>query len=52
MGRLGNTNDISDAAAFLISEHASYISGTTLVVDGAYSLNGIQYDPRTDAGHE
>lgn len=49
LSRLGNTDDICDAAAFLISDRASYISGTTLVVDGAYSLNGIQYDPRDDA---
>lgn len=52
MSRLGNTDDICDAAAFLLSDRASYISGTTLVVDGAYSLNGIQYDPRGDAARE
>lgn len=52
LGRLGNTDDICDAAAFLISEQASYVSGATLVVDGAYSLNGIHYDPRSDTGQE
>jgi glucose 1-dehydrogenase/3-dehydrosphinganine reductase len=49
MGRLGSTDDICDAAVFLISDRASYISGTTLVVDGAYSVNSIQYDPRVSA---
>lgn len=48
MSRLGHTDDICDAAMFLISDKASYISGATLVVDGAYSLNGIQYDLRTN----
>ena len=46
MSRLGNTDDVCDAALFLISDLASYVSGTTLVVDGAYSINGIRYDPR------
>jgi glucose 1-dehydrogenase len=48
-GRLGTTDDVADAAAFLVSEQASYISGATLLVDGAYSLNTIHYDPR-DSG--
>ena len=45
-GRLGTTTDIADAAVFLVSDESSYVSGATLVVDGAYSLNTIQYDPR------
>ncbi|HEY2473065.1 MAG TPA: glucose 1-dehydrogenase [Terracidiphilus sp.] len=52
LSRLGNTDDICDAATYLISDQASYISGATLVVDGAYSLNGIQYDSRGDIAWE
>eukprot|EP01037_Dinobryon_pediforme_P015717 gene15717-15870_t len=32
--RLGSTTDIGDAAAFLLSPRAGFITGTTLVVDG------------------
>lgn len=34
MGRLGSPNDIAEAASFLASEKANYITGQTLVVDG------------------
>jgi 3-oxoacyl-[acyl-carrier protein] reductase len=32
--RLGTTDEMGAAAAFLCSQHASYITGTTLLVDG------------------
>lgn len=35
LGRMGKPEEISNAVAFLLSEEASYITGTTLVVDGA-----------------
>ncbi len=38
MGRLGNPRDIANAALFLASEEASYITGTTIVVDGGQVL--------------
>ncbi len=34
VGRLGNPEDIANAYAFLASDEASYINGTTLSVDG------------------
>jgi NAD(P)-dependent dehydrogenase (short-subunit alcohol dehydrogenase family) len=46
LGRVGQIADISEALVFLCSDEASYISGTTLQIDGAYSLNTIHYDPR------
>ncbi|MBU6216110.1 MAG: SDR family oxidoreductase, partial [Acidobacteria bacterium] len=36
--RLGEPEDIADAAVFLASEAASWITGTTLVVDGGMLL--------------
>ena len=30
--------EIADAVAFLVSEHASFITGSELVVDGGQSL--------------
>ncbi|MGZ5365161.1 MAG: SDR family NAD(P)-dependent oxidoreductase [Mycobacterium sp.] len=37
-GRLGTPMEIADAVAFLVSEHASFITGAELVVDGGQSL--------------
>ena len=34
MGRLGTAWDVAQAALFLASDEAAYITGTTLVVDG------------------
>lgn len=38
MGRLALPTDVADAVAFLLSEHASFINGCELVVDGGQSL--------------
>jgi 3-oxoacyl-[acyl-carrier protein] reductase len=38
LGRLGDPADIARAAIFLCSDAASYITGTTVVVDGGMSL--------------
>lgn len=38
MGRLGQPSDIAGAAAFLASDDASYITGTTIIVDGGQIL--------------
>jgi glucose 1-dehydrogenase len=37
-GRLGTPQDIGRAAVFLASDHADYITGTTLLVDGGLAL--------------
>jgi NAD(P)-dependent dehydrogenase (short-subunit alcohol dehydrogenase family) len=37
MGRLGRPEEIADAAVFLSSDRASFITGVTLPVDGGYS---------------
>ncbi|TKY69575.1 Tropinone reductase 3 [Spatholobus suberectus] len=34
LGRLGTTEDMAAAAAFLVSDDASYITGETIVVAG------------------
>jgi 3alpha(or 20beta)-hydroxysteroid dehydrogenase len=38
LGRLGKPMEIADAVAFLVSEHASFITGAELVVDGGQCL--------------
>jgi NAD(P)-dependent dehydrogenase (short-subunit alcohol dehydrogenase family) len=37
-GRMGTTDDVADAVCFLVSERATYVNGTALVVDGSKSL--------------
>ena len=36
LGRVGNVNEVAQAALYLASERASYITGTCLVVDGGF----------------
>jgi NAD(P)-dependent dehydrogenase (short-subunit alcohol dehydrogenase family) len=38
--RLGESNDIAGAVAFLASDDAAWITGQTLVIDGGITLNG------------
>jgi meso-butanediol dehydrogenase/(S,S)-butanediol dehydrogenase/diacetyl reductase len=40
LGRIGTPRDVAEAVLFLASDAASFISGTTLVVDGAMSAAG------------
>lgn len=40
LGRLGTPDDIADAALFLVSEQARWITGVTLVADGGLHLAG------------
>ena len=41
-GRLGTPADIGKAAAFLSSDDADYITGTSLLVDGGFWMRGAQ----------
>jgi NAD(P)-dependent dehydrogenase (short-subunit alcohol dehydrogenase family) len=34
LGRLGETSEIAEVVEFLLSSRASYITGTTILVDG------------------
>lgn len=41
LGRLGETRDVADAALFLASDMASWVTGVTLVVDGGALIRSI-----------
>ena len=38
MGRLGTPEEVANLAVFLASDKASYITGTTIIVDGGQTL--------------
>jgi NAD(P)-dependent dehydrogenase (short-subunit alcohol dehydrogenase family) len=38
LGRLGNTEEVADAALFLVSGSSSFITGIILPVDGGNSI--------------
>jgi NAD(P)-dependent dehydrogenase (short-subunit alcohol dehydrogenase family) len=46
LSRLGTPQDVARTVAFLVSDDAGYITGTTLEIDGGYVLNLVRYDPR------
>lgn len=46
-GRVGNQREVADAVLFLCSDHASFITGTDLPVDGGYTALGPEQ--QTDA---
>ena len=40
--RLGQKSEVASLAAFLASEHASYITGTTVSCDGGLGIMGAR----------
>jgi NAD(P)-dependent dehydrogenase (short-subunit alcohol dehydrogenase family) len=44
--RLGTTEDIANAAMFLSSPLATYVSGIVMPVDGGWSLSGAGLNTR------
>lgn len=47
MGRIGKPEEMADAAAFLISDSAAYITGQTLFIDGGLTLYPGFRKPKT-----
>jgi NAD(P)-dependent dehydrogenase (short-subunit alcohol dehydrogenase family) len=44
--KIGEVQDVANAVAFLASDLAGYITGTTIYIDGGYSINLVRYDAR------
>lgn len=44
LGRIGSVEEVADVAAFLAGDDSRYISGSTVVVDGAYSSHLVRYE--------
>lgn len=52
LGRLGNARDVANAALYLASDEASYVTGTSIVVDGGQILpesSDFRITPKTEA---
>jgi len=48
IGRVAEPEDVADTVAFLLSDDARYVTGTTLTVSGGAHL-GMVYEPKTTA---
>lgn len=51
LGRYGTPREIGHAVAWLCSEQASYVTGTTLKIDGGLILPGMPEDSSPEAGY-
>jgi glucose 1-dehydrogenase len=51
LGRFGTPQEIGYAVAWLCSEESSYITGTTIRMDGGLILPGMPEDPSPEAGY-
>ncbi|MEC0243107.1 SDR family oxidoreductase [Paenibacillus dokdonensis] len=51
LGRIGMPEDIGQAALWLVSEHASYITGITIRIDGGLILPGMPEDGEASWGY-
>jgi 3-oxoacyl-[acyl-carrier protein] reductase len=40
LGRIGESRDVANATVFLLSDLASFITGTTVTVDGGIAMRG------------
>ena len=47
-GRVGTTAELVGAVRYLASSASSYVTGTTLYVDGGYSQNLVRYRPTVE----
>jgi citronellol/citronellal dehydrogenase len=47
LGRLGDPDDVAEAVAFLASDGAAYVTGSTLTVDGGIDAWGLAEPPVT-----
>ena len=45
LGRMGDAWDVANAALFLASDDAKYITGTELIVDGGLSATCVAPNP-------